>query len=241
MLKWNEPLLLFDDQIGTNNTMSESSKFRPPIAETKKLESDILAIIQRLRDDEAGEGQVAKDEVISVLNRSLTALSHWVLQAQLMELDPNNQDRVAVENSLLKKEVEFLSGKASQKRLHPIQIPPSQLQEPSERPYKVDVQTPVKEKRKKKIDISQITPKRGEFSPKQQNTGTKYDVEKSPTGRSLNTRRTSGEPLSPKGLHEPGTQFKLVENKKPHPRMRRTSDNPSRNEYVRVFHLEKEK
>ena len=113
MLKWNEPLLLFDDQIGTNNTMSESSKFRPPIAETKKLESDILAIIQRLRDDEAGEGQVAKDEVISVLNRSLTALSHWVLQAQLMELDPNNQDRVAVENSLLKKEVEFLSGKAS--------------------------------------------------------------------------------------------------------------------------------
>lgn len=33
--------------------------------------------------------------------------------------------------------------------------------------------------------------------------------------------------------------LELVENNKPHPRMRRRSDNPATNEYVRVFHLEK--
>lgn len=37
------------------------------------------------------------------------------------------------------------------------------------------------------------------------------------------------------------TQLTLVENNKPHPRMRRTSDNPNTNEFVRVFQLQKRK
>ncbi|EDO16900.1 hypothetical protein Kpol_1020p6 [Vanderwaltozyma polyspora DSM 70294] len=34
--------------------------------------------------------------------------------------------------------------------------------------------------------------------------------------------------------------LKLVENNKPHPRMRRTGDNPSTSEFIRVFHLQKD-
>lgn len=37
------------------------------------------------------------------------------------------------------------------------------------------------------------------------------------------------------------TQLTLVENNKPHPRMRRKSDNPNTNEFVRVFQLQKKK
>ncbi|KAL3230146.1 Uncharacterized protein RNJ44_01509 [Nakaseomyces bracarensis] len=227
-------------------------EFKPPISETKRLESDVLRLIQRLReeqdqgeeeedDEKEGVETVSKEEIIAVLNRSLTALSHWVLQAQLMELDPHNQDRVAVENNLLKKEVEYLSNKTATER------PPTVLTSAPKVLPKPFISTASssstqEKKKKKKLDISQITPKRGEFSPKR---GPVLEpiITTTPMRRKSEIRqRAVVEPLSPTShQHEASPQFRLVENKKPHPRMRRTSDNPSRNEYVRVFHLEKEK
>lgn len=221
--------------------------FKPPISETKRLEADVIRLIQRLREQDEGsnEGEkVSRDEIILLLNRSLTVLSHWVLQAQLMELDPNNQDRVAVENNLLKREVEILSSKSNSTAVTPPGNPSPivmssgstrMLPKPMITGGTPPVTTPVK---RKKLDISQITPRRGEFSPKR---GPVLDpIITTPIRKSDGKRRN--EPLSPTThQHEASPQFKLVENKKPHPRMRRTSDNPSRNEYVRVFHLEKEK
>lgn len=155
----------------------------PSVRSTRELESEILETIQLLQSGQS----VESERLVGVLNRSITAISHWSLQAQLAQLRGNGEDRQAVETSLLRKEMEFL-----------IHRRPSAAEEPPCEQQGV-MRTP-------------------------------------PYSRSCDSPRRPVKKPQPQAAEDP-LPLTLVENKKPHPRMRRTSDNPSRNEYVRVFHL----
>ncbi|QLL32372.1 hypothetical protein HG536_0C05410 [Torulaspora globosa] len=166
--------------------LGDEPLFMPSVKSTRELECEIMETIHSLQ---AGQS-VESERLVGVLNRSITAISHWSLQAQLAQLRGNPDDRQAVETSLLRKEMEFL-----------IHRRPSAAEEQPE-PTQGAMRTP-------------------------------------PYSRSCESpRRPVKKPaLAASAAVEDPLALTLVENKKPHPRMRRTSDNPSRNEYVRVFHL----
>lgn len=134
-------------------TPEEPRELLPSVRDTRELEEEILECVKALQRREHVESEC----IVSLLNRSLTAMAHWSLQAQLSQLSQTT-DREVVETKLLRKENELL-----RKRDTPLRTPPS-----------------------------------------------------------------------------PRVKKRLVENKKPHPRMRRTGDNPSKNSYVRVFHLQQD-
>ncbi|SCV99850.1 LAFE_0B03884g1_1 [Lachancea fermentati] len=141
---------------------------------TRSLESALAEAIAALERD----APLDRRALAALLNRSLTAISHWSLQAQLSQLENRAawDSRLAVENNLIKKEVEFFRNRCLNERRLSAAAPAAA------------------EKRVAKARA------------------------KKPEQPSL---------------------LRLVENNKPHPRMRRSSDNPSANEFVRVFHLEK--
>lgn len=124
------------------------------VRDTRELEEQIVECIRALQEHKP----VEPDTIVSLLNRSLTAMAHWSLQAQLAQLaqSPERQD---VETQLLRRENELLR----QRDCTAVRTPPS-----------------------------------------------------------------------------PRITKRLVETRKPHPRMRRSSDNPSKNHYVRVFHLQRD-
>ncbi|QLQ79893.1 hypothetical protein HG537_0C05410 [Torulaspora globosa] len=155
----------------------------PSMKSTRELECEIMQTIQCLQKGE----NLESERLIGVLNRSITAISHWSLQAQLAQLRDNTEDRQAVETSLLRKEMEFLIHRRPSAACDTLNEPQGVMRTP---PYSRSCESP---------------------------------------------RRPAKKPLLT-NVQDPLT-LTLVENKKPHPRMRRTSDNPSRNEYVRVFHL----
>lgn len=171
--------------------LQDGGFFMPSVKNTRELETEILETMQLLQ---AGKN-VDSERIVGILNRSITAISHWSLQAQLAQLRGNVDDRQAVETSLLRKEMEFLI----QKRPQTVEEVGEQLGQScgSMRtpPYSRSCESPRKPTKKTHIGGS----------------------------------GSVGE--------EDAVALTLVENKKPHPRMRRTSDNPSTNEYVRVFHL----
>lgn len=170
--------------------LGDATFFMPSVKNTRDLETEILGTIQSLQTGE----KVESDQLIAVLNRSITAISHWSLQAQLAQLRGNVDDRQAVETNLLRREMEFLI----QKRPAAAEDQTNQLREP--------------------IQGSLRTP---------------------PYTKTCESPRRPAKKLQPLVLpvEQDPLALTLVENKKPHPRMRRTSDNPSTNEYVRVFHL----
>ncbi|AGO13307.1 AaceriAFR162Cp [[Ashbya] aceris (nom. inval.)] len=156
----------------------------PLLGATKDLKMHIVRVMDKLK---AGDAQdLPRDELLAVLDRSLSAISHWSLQAQLAQLSQSKSvwdSRLLVENNLIKKEAEFFK-----KRL-----------EQAGRPAGVE------------------PPSAGR-------------VAKRPLGQTPRKRQALLD--SPQG-------YKLVENTKPHPRMRRHMDNPSTSGFVRVFHLER--
>ncbi|QLG74273.1 hypothetical protein HG535_0G01570 [Zygotorulaspora mrakii] len=202
---------------GANNEELESSMvsdgengfFMPSIKNTRELETEILDMIHILQKQETPRDRKESETIISLLNRSITAISHWSLQAQLAQLRANVDDRQTVENNLLRKEMELLISKRSDGA--------------------------GRKRRKAKLPAS-INTKVGYLKSPPYVTAAVSEA--SPPRRSLRKHASLTSPTST-ALDDP-VSLKLVESNKPHPRMKRNSDNPSTNEYVRVFHLQRE-
>ncbi|KAM3165488.1 hypothetical protein ACU8KH_00294 [Lachancea thermotolerans] len=178
---------------------SRSPLESPSVQSTRELEVALAETIQEL-EAQAGDGRYAAGaavdipRLLSVLNQSLTAISHWSLQARLAQLENRSawDSRLAVENSLIKKEVEFFRNRC----LSESHRSPRLVHAPS---APVRVSKPARSNPSKKALSQQ-----------------------------QDAQQQAQQPL-----------LRLVENHKPHPRMRRSSDNPSASDFVRVFHLEK--
>ncbi|SCU82358.1 LANO_0B05930g1_1 [Lachancea nothofagi CBS 11611] len=168
----------------------------PSVQNTRDLE---MTIVETLQDLQQQESPPNVPKLVSVLNQSLTAISHWSLQAQLSQLENRSawDSRLAVENNLIKKEVEFFRNRCL-----------NQLQSPL-----ID---PLPPKPSLQHQLPPLASPRRVSKP----------------GKATSRKQSSRQ--------EPSTSLlRLVENHKPHPRMRRSSDNPSASNFVRVFHLER--
>ncbi|CUS23316.1 LAQU0S09e02036g1_1 [Lachancea quebecensis] len=188
----------------------------PSVQSTRELEVALAETIQEL-EARAGESRASTaldvPRLLSVLNQSLTAISHWSLQARLAQLENRSawDSRLAVENSIIKKEVEFFRNRCLSES-HGVQ---GLMHAPS---------APASPSRGVSARVSK--PARGNPAKK---------------ALSHHARREQHDPQQQDPQHQHAQQplLRLVENHKPHPRMRRSSDNPSASDFVRVFHLEK--
>lgn len=197
--------------------------FMSSVRNTRKLETEISVTIQYLKSHDI-DSEIDRQLIVELLNRSLTSISHWSLQAQLAQLRRTDDDRHAVENSLLRKEMEVLMSRRSNEPLSP-RKPDILLQQrrmESKRPS-LSIPTAPKHLSSSRSAIPGLS------SP----TTPQKKVVRSPA-----TKKHPPTSIAPSGIVDP-VSLKLVESKKPHPRMRRTSDNPMTNEYVRVFHLQR--
>ncbi|EJS44340.1 YDL129W [Saccharomyces arboricola H-6] len=213
-----------------------TSHFMPSLKNTRELETTILHLIHRIKEGDEQTLVNEKDLILSVLNRSLASTSHWMLQAQLSELRATSEGRYAVETNLLKKEVEFLKNKAP--NTSKTTSSPTKLKLPTEQPLKRKLSLPALAQRPFSSDVGLET-QHGTVLPH----SWKAKVPKLPLTTPKPTLNVFPQrPSTGTVKREEEDKFdtlKLVENNKPHPRMRRRSDNPATNEYVRVFHLEK--
>lgn len=208
----NKVVVVVDEEDDNTESNNEGNFFMPSIRNTRELETEILETIHNLQKDENQNAEkIEAEHIINLLNRSITAISHWSLQAQLSQLRGNVDDRQLVETNLLRKEMEVLINRRS--------IGEEEDQEDDQ---------PKKAASKKK------TPKIGGYlrSPPYLSTNSSEPQSSPKRVTKKQTASAATIPVDPISL-------KLVENTKPHPRMRRTSDNPSTNEYVRVFHLQR--
>ncbi|SCU91638.1 LADA_0F11144g1_1 [Lachancea dasiensis] len=195
----------------------------PSLQNTRDLERSIAETLHELQHHRDSPPDLPK--LVSVLNQSLTAISHWSLQAQLSKLENRSarDDRLAVENNLIKKEVEYFRNRCmtasrgthgstcechSQEKLLPPLGDESSINPESSHQRSANAVTSLAE-----------TPRRVTKVPR----------------KSTASKRRSSQSQQPQN----SSLMRLVENHKSHPRMRRTSDNPSANNFVRVFHLEK--
>ncbi|CAR21251.1 uncharacterized protein KLTH0A05412g [Lachancea thermotolerans CBS 6340] len=186
---------------------SRSPLESPSVQSTRELEVALAETIQEL-EAQAGDDRYAAGaaldipRLLSVLNQSLTAISHWSLQARLAQLENRSawDSRLAVENSLIKKEVEFFRNRC--------------LSESHRSPRLVHAPS------------APASPSRG--APARVSKPARSNPSKKALSQQQDTQQQAQQPL-----------LRLVENHKPHPRMRRSSDNPSASDFVRVFHLEK--
>lgn len=201
------------------NPDDDGGYFMPSVKNTRKLETEIMVTIQYLRNQGEESGKMDRHHVIDLLNRSLTAISHWSLQAQLAQLHKNVDDRQLVETNLLRKEMELLVSRQASEPCSPQKQKLRQHQQ-HQNSKRVVPQSP-------SLVLSTARSSRANSGPASPSTPQKKVV-KSPLKR--HTGFNAGNLVDP---------LKLVESKKPHPRMRRTSDNPMANEYVRVFHLQR--
>ncbi|CCF56417.1 hypothetical protein KAFR_0B01180 [Kazachstania africana CBS 2517] len=186
-----ERLLLSSSPMGgSNERENEIHQFlTPSVKTTKNLEVEITRLITKLKTS-TEPTDYSKDEIIKILNKTLVSLSHWILQAQLWQLNKLSTDRNLIETNLAKKEIEFLKHKLVHSNSN------------------LNRTIPKASGKIVKPNISSFMAKHGTED---------YH-----------------------GGHGTSNSFKLVENNKPHPRMRRRSDNPLTNEYVRVFQLQKD-
>lgn len=231
----------------------------------KQSIQDLISLIELSKDITS-----LKPDIITVLNDSLNTISHYELQKKINQIDIGIEDRRDVENKLVKKELEILKMKLFQingdKLLENKQIKNGTTSEISEASGITSSRLSPKNKSGKTRNNSIIW-KSTTFSPvsstsnispsrkrslitflqgsdyNSSETGLKH-YGKDPSMGILEGGKSSEGEDTDFLLQTPATSpthLKLVENSKPHPRMRRTSDNPSTNEYVRVFHLQKEK
>ncbi|SCU96043.1 LAME_0F14620g1_1 [Lachancea meyersii CBS 8951] len=166
----------------------------PSLQQTRDLEITIVNTVNELQHQK-NDSPADVVKLVSVLNQSLTAISHWSLQAQLSQLENRSawDSRLAVENSIIKKEVEFFRNRCLSEARENVLVP----------------------------------------------TAASSPIVASSSGKVSKSTKSSA---SKNQKTQPGTNLpllRLVENHKSHPRMRRTSDNPSASNFVRVFHLER--
>ncbi|CCD22384.1 uncharacterized protein NDAI_0A02260 [Naumovozyma dairenensis CBS 421] len=253
------PLHTVERRNSTGNDIFYSS-----LKDTRTLEQSIMALIKKLKDDghsetvEVTDSEIEKEEIIEILGRSLMALSHWTVQAQLAQLQSKNNERTAVETNLLKKEVELLQDRNNFSTVESPPLPISKVE------Y---VQKPVVEEGMRVI----YPRKHYAISKKQRKTTNtikwKNQFIKTPSNKktpseltpTATTIENEGVSLSPKisfvekqndsiedstHIHKElptrrTNPYKLEERNKIQPRIRRISDNPSANEGVRIFRLRK--
>lgn len=206
-----------DNNKGETDFGGAKDCFMSSIRNTRKLETEISIMIQYLKSHRDDNTQIDREHMINLLNRSLTSISHWSLQAQLAHLKATDDDRHIVENNLLRKEMEVLTSRGRSNELS----------------------SPHKSMKVKRPSISISTskqpsaPSKNGYQGLTSPTTPRKKAVRSPFKKQL---PTASIPLD--SIVDP-LSLKLVESKKPHPRMRRTSDNPMTNEYVRVFHLQR--
>ena len=188
---------------------TDTNFIMPSLRNTRELETEILDAIQALKQRSNDNAHI-----ISLLNRSITAISHWSLQAQLVQLRSNVDDRQIVETNLLRKEMELLINRRSS----------------------TEDKGNIKDNGRKKEKQPRTLTKGGYLRSPPYHPSTASNP--SSPKRSVRKHLMLSSPTS-NTLDDP-VSLKLVENNKPHPRMKRNSDNPSTNEYVRVFHLQRE-
>ncbi|QHS72110.1 uncharacterized protein SPAR_D01090 [Saccharomyces paradoxus] len=222
-------------KIDDNEYYNFTSHFMPSLKNTRELENTILNLIQRIKEGDDGTLVSEKDLILSVLNRSLASTSHWMLQAQLSELRATSEGRYAVETNLLKKEVEFLKNKTPRTSES---VDSAKLKPLLERPLKRKLSLPGLTQRPLSTDARL---EGGHGGVPASSWKTKVPKLPLPVPRSSLNVSPQKVPMGTDRGEEDNKvdTLELVENNKPHPRMRRRSDNPATNEYVRVFHLEK--
>lgn len=221
---------------GDSEYYNFTNHFMPSLKNTRELEGTILNLIQKIKEGDDETLVSEKDLILNVLNRSLASTSHWMLQAQLSELRATSEGRYAVETNLLKKEVEFLKNKTPKTNENPglseLILPKNEqsrkrkmsLPGPVLRPFSTDARLETGRECISEQSWKSKVPKLPHTAPR--------------PSLGVFPQRPSSDTTKSEENEETGS-LELVENTKPHPRMRRTSDNPSTNEYVRVFHLEK--
>lgn len=173
---------------------------------TRMLELEISQTVRDMEDSKPSDEETKK--LISLLNRSLSAISHWSLQAQLShwENKGQNDERFAVEKNLVKKEAEYFKNKFLESEKN---------QQEQQRVQHTDVSL-------------NSSPLKACSSPSPSVS--------SPKSALLSPRRVTKQK---KSSHQPTPMLKLVENTKPHPRLKRNLTDQSNQEMIRVFHLEK--
>ncbi|CAL9730873.1 hypothetical protein MOUN0_K06106, partial [Monosporozyma unispora] len=211
-----------------------------------------------------------KPNIVTVLNDSLNTISHLKLQNRLNHIDTGIDDRKEVENKLLRKELEILKLKLFELNCHKT-IEKKKNTDNNNDNNKGELTSSLEfspQSKSGKTRNNSIVWKYSTLSPVSSTSATSPSRKRSlmtflqnSDQHSIESGLKTDSKDPPMGILEGGksnsdvedtdyllqsftaspTHLKLVENSKPHPRMRRTSDNPATNEYVRVFHLQKEK
>ncbi|CCE61400.1 hypothetical protein TPHA_0A03230 [Tetrapisispora phaffii CBS 4417] len=257
----------------------------PSLKETRELEVNILKTVRDLKrykelnsdgDDTDQKEPLDVDNIISLLSRSLTAVSHWTLQSQLSLLSKGSEfkNTVATTNNFdnCLRSPPIISSKQSPKLMEPFNSKNVEIQGSiilndspiNEADTKIQKSSkPIKKRPSLSANDNLLTnksPKTIKFNYNNyynlktvnQKIENKIKVKKnispfqtpcniilmnSPPGELEDSDKVS------KNTHNNGQSeyLHLIESNKPHPRMRRTSDNPAKNEYIRVFHLKKVK
>lgn len=191
---------------------------------TRILEIEIAKMVSDLEKKDPRTEEMTK--IISLLNRSLSAISHWSLQAQLSHWENRKEkdDRAAVEKDLVKKEAEFFKNKL-QKQTRFL-IDSSSTSQPDNIPSSLSSPT------SKIANLSTF--------PNNNNNATNSDVLLSPK-RVTKQRKLASPRRNESQIHPPtpSQSLKLVENTKPHPRLKRNLNDQTNQGLIRVFHLEK--
>ncbi|CDO95590.1 unnamed protein product [Kluyveromyces dobzhanskii CBS 2104] len=188
---------------------------------TRLLELDIANAVSELERIEPRTESTTK--IIALLNRSLSAVSHWSLQAQLSHWENRKEkdERFAVEKNLVKREAEYFKNKLLESEKLQMQ---TRAQAQAQAQAQVQVQgvcsspptgAGVSSATNVLLSPKRVTKQRKITSPRRNN----------------NIFHT----------HPPTPTLKLVENTKPHPRLKRNLNDQTNQDLIRVFHLEKER
>lgn len=98
------------DDIKDEETCEDTSPWsQVSLESTRNLEFSILQMIGQLTNSKQSE-EIDKSAISSLLSKSLSAISHWSLQAQLLELKKETafEAKMSAEINLIWKEVSFL-------------------------------------------------------------------------------------------------------------------------------------
>lgn len=95
-------------------------EMQPSLKSTRLLEMEISRLMSELQ--KVGQGDELMVRIIALMNRSLSAISHWSLQAQLAQWESKveKDERFLVEKNLMQKEVEYFKRRflESEKQIH---------------------------------------------------------------------------------------------------------------------------
>lgn len=207
----SQSMALLSDELQTEYDVLQDTEHS--LRNTRLLELDIAKAVSDLETIEPRTEDTVR--IIALLNRSLSAISHWSLQAQLSHWENRKEkdERFAVEKNLVKKEAEYFKNKLLESE-------------------KLQKQT------QSQLDLSSETSKLVSSAPITGGSPATEATLLSPR-RVVKQRKIASPRRNNTRAHTPVSTLKLVENTKPHPRLKRNLNDQTNQDLIRVFHLEK--